>query len=125
MPRERKRYKPKANPNKLGANDLTRSEKLFIERHRFRWNQQDYATLYGVPLGVYQAWERGAVPQRQVPYTTLGHLTEAENCVILRRRAGLQVQELAAEVGVTPWYVRLMERGDAKIDRLAGFWGLR
>lgn len=121
MPKERKRYKPKSNPNKLTAADLTRGEKLYLDRRRFRWSQAETAVYFGVPRVKYMRWERGEITEG-VPYITLGKITRLENCMILRRRAGKTMKELAQEIGVHPWTLRLMERGDVTPTRLFDYW---
>lgn len=104
------------------AGDLTRAEKLRLVRKRNKWTQPFAAKEFGAPLSRYRAWEKG---KGNPPENAVGKLTPGEECWILRRRAGLTVRELAAKVGVCPYWIYLMEANRAPVDRLRDFWAKR
>ena len=87
--------------------------------------QRAAADSYGVGLYTYRNWEADdftscqTVPEKE---PAIGHLTEAESYMILRKRSGIKVSELADKIGVSRFWIHQMERGIAPIDRLREFW---
>lgn len=107
----------------LKVNDLTRSEKLRLARRRTKTNQTEAAENFGVTVLLYRAWESD--PESEPPDISLGKLKTCEQFWILRRRANLTLVDLAAEIGISPYWLHLMETGTAPIGRLRKYWEAR
>ena len=110
----------------MSPNDLTSGERLYLARFRQRVGQKVAASWYGVGLYTYRLWEA----DEEAETTTfdppgIGHVTEAEEFVILRRRSGLTVAQICEKIGVSRWWLRQMETGVAPLDRLRQFWETR
>lgn len=108
------------------ASDLSSGERLFLDRWRRGQGQRAAAKEYGVGLYTYRLWEedKEAVTTDFDP-PAIGHMTEAEGYVIMRRRRGLGTIEAAEKIGVSRFWLREMEAGRAPIDRLREFWNGR
>jgi len=99
--------------------DLTRSEKLRIERRRNGENQPAAAKRHKVTLAEYRQWER---TEEGAPNVKLGRLEDYEACWIERVRGGWTLDDVAEEMGVCRWWLCQMERGNANAERLATYW---
>jgi transcriptional regulator with XRE-family HTH domain len=106
----------------LSTSDLTRGEKLYIKRKRLGLSQIEMSVDLGVIHSQYRAMEQDAEGS-EPPYISLGVLLECESYCVSRVRAGINKTKLAAEIGVSIYWLRQMERGDAPIKRLAEYWG--
>jgi len=105
----------------MRISDLTRGEKLFLARRRDKKKMTEAAEAHGVSLHQYRKWESD---EGKGPDVALGRLTLTDQFLILRRRSGKTVREIAAEIGCCPWWLRLMEREEAPNDRLKKYWNL-
>ncbi|MEE8181752.1 MAG: hypothetical protein V3T87_00395 [Candidatus Thorarchaeota archaeon] len=105
----------------LKITDLTRGEKLYIKRKRLGLSQIEMSVDIGVIHSKYRAMEQD-VEGSEPPFITLGTLLECESYCVSRVRAGVNKTKLAAEIGVSVYWLRQMERGTAPIKRLADFW---
>ena len=105
----------------LTTSKLTAGERLFIDRRRANETKDECAKAYEVSLYCYNQWEAGEW-SADMPTPSLGHLSKLEGYVILRRRAGVTVAELAQVLGTSSWWVTRMEAGNAPADRLLTFW---
>lgn len=106
----------------LSTSDLSRAEKLYLKRKRMGLTQVEMSVDCGVSLNEYRGMESDAVGTRP-PYVALGTLEDREVYVILRHRSGLSSSEIAEEIGVSTYWLRQMEGGDAPIKRLQAYWG--
>lgn len=106
----------------LKTTDLTRGEKLYIKRKRLGLSQIEMSVDVGVIHSQYRAMEQDVEGSDPV-YVTLGKLLECESYCVSRVRAGMNKTQLAKEIGVSIYWLRQMERGDAPIKRLAEYWG--
>lgn len=104
----------------MRASDLTPAERLLVHRRRLGATQDERAAALGVPLWTYRRWEAGTLRPTRTP--TLGKLERHEIYFVARRRFGMTRKALAAELGLSEFYVTLMERGAAPVDRLAEYW---
>lgn len=102
--------------------DLTPGERLRIERRRGGWTQPEAAQYYGMPHGAYKLAERDEPQAWDIPPIILRGIVDHEYCTVLRKREGLTQQQLADRIGVSKWWVCLMERGDAPVDTLLRYW---
>lgn len=110
-----------AEPTLLKTSDLTRGEKLYIKRKRLGLSQIEMSVDLGVIHSKYRAMEQD-VEGSEPPYISLGPLQECESYCVQRVRAGINKTTLAAEMGVSIYWLRQMERGEAPIKRLAEYW---
>lgn len=107
----------------LHTNHLTNGEKLRIERRRAGNTQAKEAKLRALPLGAYKKLERGEASECYTLLSSLrGMLKNHETCMVLRLRKGLTQQQLADKIGVTKWWLCLMEQGEAPVATLLDHW---
>ena len=105
----------------MKTSELTKGERLMIQRRRDNRSQSEMATFLGVSLYRYRLWEAGE-GLADAPLLALGRLRDFEACVIRRRRAGVDAKELAQELNVSRWWLTQMEYGQAPADRLVSYW---
>lgn len=99
--------------------DLTRGEKLFLQRRRDRFSKYEQARILGVTYQIYVLWEED---RRHPPDTTIHGLTQLEQFVVLRRRAGMTQSSLAQRIGTSRQYLSAMENGHIRPSHLVRFW---
>jgi len=104
----------------MAPRELTKGERLLIERRRRDCNQRTAALLRGVSQSRYQAWELDK--EDGAPDVPIGKLKPHERCFLARRRAGGTREWLAGELRCSKRWVTLMERGEVACDRLTAFW---
>lgn len=97
---------------------------MFLDRFRRNVGQRAVADGYGVGLHTYRAWEDDVEVTTSCPKVVVGRIEPHERCRLLRRREGLEADEVAEAIGVSRWWLRRMERGDAPLDRLFDYWGI-
>jgi len=107
----------------LTAAQLTNGERLALERRRAGETKAGAAKRHGVSLYCYTAWEDDE--DEAAPRVAVGRVAFYEGSRILRRRAGRSVADMAAAVGVSPYWLSRMEAGEAPDDRLREFWTRR
>lgn len=103
----------------LRTADLSSAERLLVWRRREGLTQRQAARRLSVSQYRLRAWELGA---GEPPRVSLGRLLPHESCFLLRRRSGTSLEELARQLGVTPWWLCQMEGGSAPVDRLLRHW---
>jgi len=102
------------------ASELSKGEKLLIQRRREGQTQAQAAEEQGVSLYVYRRWEADTVAD--APKVGVGRLDEYEQYFLLRKRSGRTLAETAEELDVCRWWLCQMESGEAPIDRLRDYW---
>lgn len=103
--------------------DLTAGERLFLDRRRDEFTQDQAADWYGVTRYQYRRWESDE--DQGAPKVKLGRLHDYEECVIRRRRSGEALHELARKAGISRWWLCQMEYGRVPAERLVAFWASR
>lgn len=103
--------------------NLTNGERLLVRRMRRKESQRDAAARYGVTHWAYGQWERDA--ETGAPKESVGRLQDNEKCVLARRRAGVKQSEVAANLGRSKYWIRLMENGSVDCYELVQYWGAR
>ena len=107
----------------LTTTDLTSGERLRIKRRRENLTQADLAQQIGVPLGTYKRMEADDAPDCwEVPSVALGRLQPHEACLVMRKREGLTLDALSDKVGLSKWWLCLIEQGKAPADSLVAYW---
>lgn len=106
----------------LKVSQLTKGEKLFTARRRVGRTQAQEANAVGLPLHVYKRMEKDIDTGYSLRPAGLGKLRPYEACVILRKRNGMTLDDLADAAGLTKWWLCQIEKGKAPVDTLARFW---
>ncbi len=101
--------------------DPERHERLFIYRRRVRLTIDQLSYQLRVSVITYRRWEEGKLP-RTCPDVEVGELSTIEKCILLRRRAKLTQDMVAARMGIASIGVKRMEAGLIRIDDLVKFW---
>lgn len=104
----------------LKLKDLTSGERLFLARRRRNERQREAARRHGVSYYRYRAWECDG--SNGAPLAPLHSVRPHEACLILRRRFGLTLDQLAEHVEVTPTWLCQMEQGKVPCTRLIEYW---
>lgn len=100
--------------------DLSNQERLLIKRRRLGMRQKDAAKYYDVPVLVYYAWEKGTLDI--MPNVRVGLLKDHERCLIYRKRSGLEQKDIAKALGLSRYWVVLMENGKVPCRKLLKYW---
>jgi transcriptional regulator with XRE-family HTH domain len=106
---------------------LTKAERLETSRRRAGLTQREAADLLGWPFSTYKRGEKGGL-EIQSAYASprIGELTGAEECRLMRRRAGLTHKELEVETGLRAKWLHRAERGETStLEPLLEFWRRR
>lgn len=110
----------------LSIRDLTTGERLIIARRRNDETQQAAAKRLGMPLGPYKLAEKDTPSKSwRVPIPSLDKLQPHEVCRLLRVRKGLTLDDLSRRMGVSKWWICLMEQGKAPTATLLEYWSRR
>lgn len=115
----------------MKTSDLSRGERLVIDRRRRGHSQKVAAERFGVSLYAYRRWEDDGGPpaatggRREPPRVSIGSLRDYEECFLLRRREGMALSDLAMQLGLTMTWVCEMEYGRGSPSRLVEFWRSR
>lgn len=100
---------------------LTTGETLLIARRRSGESQETIARRLGMTRNSYGRVERDD-EEASIKLPELGELTEAEQCLILRRRSGLTQEECAEKLGIARFWFNQMEIGKVSCAELVKFW---
>lgn len=107
--------------------ELSRMERLIIDRRRRKENQDVAAARMGVSESTYGLWERGK--HKNVPVVdriTKGEeLSRREVAFISRCRAKLTQVQLAEKMGYSAEWVKKMERGEVNGSPLFTYWKIK
>ena len=106
---------------------LEPSEALEIDRRRAKLTQAQAAALYGVGLTTFRAWAAGE-RTHDVPVVPVEPLAVHEWCWLQRRRSGLRLVDVSAEIGLGVRWVHKAERGAIPLRSLGPletFWRRR
>ena len=103
--------------------DLTPGERLLIYRRRRDESQEQAARRLNITRNVYGRLERDC-EDWQIHLPKMRELQIHEKCLLVRRRNRKTQEEIAAEIGVTRFWMNQMETGKGSCDCLAEFWGL-
>lgn len=104
---------------------LTAGETLLLARRRSGESQEKCADRYGLTRNAYGKFERDDETYTNIKIPELNELTDAEKCLILRRRSGLTQDECAEEIGITRFWFNRMEVGKVDASSLVAYWGER
>lgn len=100
---------------------LTDSEKLYLDRRRRGLLQREEAERLGVSSTTYRNWENGSVvPTMSIP--EISDVSCSEKYTLRRRRVNMTQAELANVLGVSRYWVGLMETGIVNCERLSEYW---
>lgn len=107
----------------MASMKLGKGERLVLMRHRSGISQEDAAKKMRVGRFIYGAWERGEVPEKMMPTVKLfRRVTELERLMLYRKRSHMTQRRLAMYIGVSRYWLNLMENGGADCAKLKEFW---
>ena len=101
---------------------LTAPEHALVDRRRSGLTQAEAAEAYGLTVSAYRNYENGNESPWDVPAPSLGKLAPHEECFVKRRRTGMTAELLAEIIGVSRYWVHLMETGVPPVKRLLSYW---
>lgn len=104
------------------TSELTRGQRLRIERRRLKQTQVEAASRYKVAVNIYRGWEHDDSVGHPSPNVSLGKLMTYEQCWVLRQRTDKTLEVLSSEIGISRWWLTQMEAGDAPVKRLRIYW---
>lgn len=96
-------------------------ERLYIYRRRARLKIHQLARMLAISNTQYMRWERGEAWEN-CPDIDVGELSQMEVCILLRRRAGLTIHQLAERWGKSHSAVDRMEHELIRTDDLIEYW---
>lgn len=70
----------------------------------------------------YSEFEKSGMIDRKVDDIRVEPLASHEKCFIYRRRLGWTQEQVAELVGITRYWLSLMELGTVPCDKLEAFW---
>lgn len=114
------RSRIKRSPNKIIK--LSQGESLLIWRRREGWNQGKAAKYYNVSLFSYKLAEYSQSPNFKYKKVSLGELSAPEKCLIYRKRSKKTQKQVAKELGICRYWLRLQEQGVQPCNKLLAHW---
>lgn len=104
--------------------DLLPSLQLEIIRRRTKQTRKQTAQALQVSASTVYNWEKGKTKAKITLNENLPELTELEQFYLHRKIAGLTQAQVAKDLGVSRYWVILMEQGKVDGERLRKHWGL-
>lgn len=101
---------------------LSPGETLLLWRRRMGWNQLEAATHFKVSIFTLKLAEYDKARNFKYRKNIKIALRDYEKCLIHRKRSGLTQEEVAKQVGVGRYWLRLQEKGDVPCKKLLEFW---
>ena len=101
------------------ASELSRGDKLWLDRRRRRENQATAAKRHRVSIVLYRSWERD---DEHGPSVKVGKLAPHEECALVRREEEVTIAEVAEELGCCRYWVHKMEKGEVDPQDLLDYW---
>lgn len=97
------------------SRELTPGEVVFTMRRRLPMSQADYAARHAVSRHTLSLFELDKKPCKKLSHIKVGKKLKAhEWCVLIRRRRGETMNEVAAKMGCSKYWIHLMETGRVK-----------
>lgn len=104
----------------LQPEELTKGERLFLNRRRKGLTWYQAAEFWKVPGKRYRLWESDAVDN--APSVNVPNLEPREECIIQRRRFKITQERLGKELNLSRAWINAMENESADPARLVFFW---
>lgn len=104
----------------LQPEELTRGERLLINRRRKGQTWYQAAEARNIPGKRYRLQEADKVPN--APFVPANHLTKLEKCFLQRRRWKITQKALGEDLNLSRAWVNQMENGSADPARLIYYW---
>jgi len=99
---------------------LTDGERMRVARLRRNLTQGAYALRMGVSQSVVSRWEADEldIPKHIIKeQKRLGTISGAERAMIMRRRMGINIKDMAQDFGMSRYHIIKMESGRANAAR--------
>ena len=103
----------------LKVSELSRGQKLWLERRRKGQTQKQAAKRHKVKLPVYREWE---ADKEKGPVVKVGKLADHEQCVLKRRTEELTAASVAEDLGCCRYWLHRMEKGEVPATKLLEYW---
>jgi len=114
------------NVAKFHITGLSVGESHLISRRRSGLSQQEMADFCGITRNFYGEVERDQIECSNLGRSSVESLKLNEKMLLARRRAELTQGEVAAEIGVTRYWLNQMEIGAAPVSEdLTKFWEVK
>tara|TARA_R110000803_G_scaffold20201_18_gene52306 strand:- start:3255 stop:3530 length:276 start_codon:yes stop_codon:yes gene_type:complete len=87
--------------------------------------QAEEASRRKMPLGAYKRAELDDTPECWLSHLVapgLGRLHDFESCFVLRKRSAMTLDDLSAKIGLSKWWLCLIEQGRAPAATLVDYW---
>lgn len=102
---------------------LTKNETMLLARRRRGFTQVRAARAAGISVFRYGMMENGVLPVSKDMRVSVGRVTPAEHCLVMRLRAGLTQVQVGKKIGRSRVWVNRMENGVEPPHELVEFWG--
>jgi DNA-binding XRE family transcriptional regulator len=102
--------------------ELTRGDRLCIQRRRLDETQRQAALRHRVTYHIYSAWENDLPAPAQPPAVNIGRVAPHERALVYRRHAKVTQADVASDIGVCVFTLRKMERGERPCEDLLAYW---
>lgn len=115
-------------PERVGQGstlELSQGEKFLIYRKREGISQAEMARRFHMKRRRYSEFEASGMIDRKVEDICVEPLKPHEKCLIWRRRSGWTQEAIAELMGITRYWLMLMETGQVPCDNLEAFWNGR
>ena len=99
------------------ALNITQGERIMLGRRRANVSQQDFARRRKVSQSLVSRWESGELePPAKVGkmYKGLGRLTKVESSIVMRKRMGKTVLDIAQALCVSRYQATKMAKGEVE-----------
>ena len=103
--------------------DLLPHAKLGIIRRRAKQTRKETALALQISPSTLYNWETGRTTAKITIKENLYELTLKEQFYLHRKMAGLTQAQVAKDLGVSRYWVILMEQGKVDGKRLETYWG--
>lgn len=102
--------------------DMMEHAKLEIIRRRAGQTRKQTALALQVSPSTLYNWEKGKTKAKITIKENLSELTETEQFFLHRKMAGMTQGQLAKKLGVSRYWIILMEQGKVDGKRIRKYW---
>ena len=101
---------------------LTQGEKLLLWRRRKNWNQNKAARFFKISVFSYKLAEYSKLKNFNYAALEIDLLLPHERCLIYRKRSGKKQKQIAQELNIGNYWMRLQETGKTPCNKLLEYW---
>lgn len=113
--------------NLVKKSELTKSETVVLYRLRCNETQEEFAEALGCTLDRVKRMESGSNKKDLDKFSGIlnGPITIQEQCIVMRRRAGMTQLQVAKALKISRFWLIGMEHGKNNLLPLYNFWNER